>query len=119
MGIAVLGSGMGGNALVIDTGTTRILVDAGLSAKQLCLRMEARGIDPSSLNGIMLTHEHGDHVRGLDVILRKHRGPIFATALTREVVEDKLKGKADWRAFKRGQDFELGEMVVRVVAVVA
>ncbi len=115
--MAVLGSGSGGNALVIDTGTTRILVDAGLSAKQLCLRMEARGIDPSSLSGIMLTHEHGDHVRGLDVFLRKHRVPIFATALTREVVEDKLKGKADWRVFQRGQDFELGEMVVRAFSI--
>lgn len=117
MRMAVLGSGSGGNALVIDSGATRILVDAGLSAKQLCLRMEAKGIDPKSLNGVLLTHEHGDHVRGLDVFLRKHRVPIFATALTREVVEDKLKGAAEWRVFQRGQDFELGEMVVRAFAI--
>ena len=117
MRMAVLGSGSGGNAVVMDTGRTRILVDAGLSAKQLCLRLAAVGIDPASLDGILLSHEHGDHVRGLDVFLRKYRVPIFATALTREVVEDKLREKADWRIFQRGQEFALGELAVRAFAI--
>ncbi len=115
--MAVLGSGSGGNAVVIDAGGTRLLVDAGLSAKQLCLRLALLGIDPESLDGILLSHEHGDHVRGLDVFLRKHRVPIFATALTREVVEERVKGRVEWRVFQRGQEFAVGEMTVRAFAI--
>jgi phosphoribosyl 1,2-cyclic phosphodiesterase len=81
------------------------------------LRLGALGIEPGSLDGILLSHEHGDHVRGLDVFLRKHRVPIFATALTREVVEDKVKGRVEWRVFQRGQEFELGELSVRAFAI--
>lgn len=117
MRMAVLGSGSGGNALVLDTGETRLLVDAGLSAKQLCLRMEAVGIAPESLDGIFLSHEHGDHVRGLDVFLRNYQIPVFATALTREVVEDKLRGRIEWRVFQRGQEFEVGGVSVLAFAV--
>lgn len=115
--MAVLGSGSGGNAVVIDSGTSRLLIDAGLSAKQLCLRLAALGVEPGSLDGILLSHEHGDHVRGLDVFLRKHRVPVFATALTREVVEDKVRGTVEWRVFQRGQEFEVGEVQVRAFAI--
>ena len=95
--MAVLGSGSGGNAVVVTAGGTRLLLDAGLSAKQLRLRLEMVGVEPDSLDGILLSHEHGDHVRGLDVFLRKHRVPVFATALTREVVQDRLRGRVEWR----------------------
>lgn len=115
--MAVLGSGSGGNAVVVEAGGTRLLVDAGLSAKQLCLRMERVGVDPSSLDGILLSHEHGDHVRGLDVFLRKHRVPVFATALTREVVQDKLRGRVEWRVFQRGQIFPIGAVEVQAFAI--
>ena len=79
---AVLGSGSGGNSAVVECGGTRLMIDAGLSAKQLCLRLAMLGIDPASLDGILLTHEHGDHVRGLKVFLKKHPLPVFATAQT-------------------------------------
>jgi phosphoribosyl 1,2-cyclic phosphodiesterase len=115
--MAVLGSGSGGNAVVVTAGGTRLLLDAGLSAKQLCLRLEMVGVEPDSLDGILLSHEHGDHVRGLDVFLRKHRVPVFATALTREVVQDKLRGRVEWRVFQRGQVFPVGGMEVQAFAV--
>lgn len=115
--MVVLGSGSGGNAVVVEAGGTRLLVDAGLSAKQLCLRMESVGVEPASLDGILLSHEHGDHTRGLDVFLRKHRVPVFATAITREVVQDKLRDRVDWRVFQHGQVFPVGGMEVRAFAV--
>ena len=117
MRMAVLGSGSGGNAVVIEAGGSRLLVDAGLSAKQLCRRLEMLGVDPGSLDGILLSHEHGDHVRGLDVFLRKHRVPVFATALTREVVAEKLRDGAEWRVFQRGQNFAVGVMEVVAFSV--
>lgn len=117
MRMVVLGSGSGGNAVVIEAGGTRLLVDAGLSAKQLCLRMEMVGVEPGSLDGILLSHEHGDHVRGLDVFLRKYQTPVFATALTREVVVEKLRDRAEWRLFQHGQRFAVGTIEVMAFAV--
>ena len=69
MRFAVLGSGSGGNSTVVECDGKYLLVDAGLSAKQLGLRLESLGVSPERLTGILLTHEHGDHVRGLDVFL--------------------------------------------------
>lgn len=105
MRFAVLGSGSGGNATLVESGGKYLLVDAGLSAKQLCLRLEALGVTPDSLTGILLTHEHGDHVRGLDVFLRKHQVPVVASIMTGRVVQENLKEQAEWIAFEGGQSF--------------
>ena len=64
--MAVLGSGSGGNATLVQCGDTRILVDAGLSAKQIVLRMEMLGVSPDDLDAILVTHENSDHARGID-----------------------------------------------------
>ena len=118
LSISILGSGSSGNSAVVCLGDdTRILVDAGLSAKQLCLRLEARGIDPDSLSGIVLTHEHGDHVCGLDVFLRKRDIPIFATRDTSYLVAEKLKGTASWQIFESGSAFRVGDVMVESFSV--
>lgn len=106
MRYAVLGSGSGGNATLIESEGRRLLVDAGLSAKQLCLRLEKLGVEPGSLTGILLTHEHGDHIRGLDVFLRKHRVPVVASIMTGRVVQENLREPVDWIAFESGQKFQ-------------
>ena len=82
-----------------------LLVDAGLSAKQLNLRLAALGVDPAKLTGILLTHEHGDHVRGLDVFLRKCPVPVIASVMTGRVVQEGLRAPAKWIAFESGQKF--------------
>lgn len=116
MRFAVLGSGSGGNAAVIDTGTTRVLVDAGLSARQLVRRLEMMGISPSSLDGILLTHEHGDHVRGLRVLMKSLDVPIYATPMTREVVREQVEAPS-WKIFESGADFSIGGLAVESFAV--
>ncbi len=105
MRFAVLGSGSGGNSTIVECDGKYLLVDAGLSAKQLNLRLEALGVDPQKLTGILLTHEHGDHVRGLDVFLRKCRVPIVASVMTGRVVQENLNSQAEWVAFESGQKF--------------
>lgn len=110
--MAVLGSGSGGNATLVRCGETCILVDAGLSAKQLVLRMESLGVSPDELDGILVTHEHSDHARGIDVLLRKRDIPVFANAFTREALEYKMKSEIPWRVFRSGQNFQLGELNV-------
>lgn len=105
MRFAVLGSGSGGNSSIVECDGKYLLVDAGLSAKQLNLRLGALGVDPQKLTGILLTHEHGDHVRGLDVFLRNCQVPVVASVMTGRVVQENLKQQARWIAFESGQKF--------------
>ena len=111
--MAVLGSGSGGNATLVQCGDTRILVDAGLSAKQLVLRLEMLGVSPDDLDAILITHEHSDHARGIDVLLRKRSIPVYANAFTREALDYKMKSQIAWKVFRSGQDFEVGELSIR------
>lgn len=112
MRLAVLGSGSGGNATLLDTGQGLLLVDAGLSAKQLVLRMAQLGISPEELTGILLTHEHGDHVAGLEVFSRKFDVPVYVTALTRESLAHKVSSVRRWKLFTAGQTFEVAGVSV-------
>lgn len=106
MRFAVLGSGSGGNATVVEAGGRCLLIDAGLSAKQLTLRLAQLGLSKENLTGILITHEHGDHVRGLDVFLRNHKIPVLASTMTCRVVQENLRAPAQWVAFEAGQRFE-------------
>ena len=110
--MVVLGSGSLGNSVLVEAGETRVLVDAGLSAKQLTARMDLLGVDPDSLDAILLTHEHGDHARGLKVFLRKYPVPVYANLLTREVLADKTGPCVQWRVFENEEAFSVGEVEV-------
>jgi phosphoribosyl 1,2-cyclic phosphodiesterase len=82
MRITVLASGSKGNSSVIASDRTRILVDCGLSCRELTRRMAMTGEDPSTLDAIVITHEHIDHVAGLPVLARKLGIPVFFTEST-------------------------------------
>lgn len=110
--IAVLGSGSKGNAALVRCGGTHILVDAGLSARQLVVRMGMLGVVPEQLDAILISHEHSDHARGMDVLLRQLTIPVFANALTREALSHKMKSSIEWRIFHSGQAFSLGDITV-------
>lgn len=93
---------------MVSSGDTHVLVDAGLSAAQLRSRLEQRGLMVDQLAAILLTHEHQDHCRGLDVLLRKHAVPIYATRLTREALREQVKSAISWKLFTPGQRFSIG-----------
>ncbi len=86
--VVVLGSGSGGNAVVVESGSEgarrRILLDAGFSCREIELRMKLAGIDPRTIEALVLTHEHIDHCRGAERFARRHRLPVYATAGTLE-----------------------------------
>ena len=92
-------------------------MDAGLSAKQLRLRLEAIGVEPESLDGILLTHEHGDHTRGIDVFCRKVEVPVFCTARTRMVLRDLMKSEKVWKMIPSGGEFEIGDLQLKSFSV--
>ncbi len=80
--MTVLASGSRGNATVVAAGGTAVLVDAGLSCREILRRMAATGEDPCELDAILITHEHLDHVAGLSVLARKLKIPVFFTEAT-------------------------------------
>jgi phosphoribosyl 1,2-cyclic phosphodiesterase len=78
--LLVLASGSSGNATLVRAGGVSVLVDAGVSAQQLSRRLRALDAEPAEVAAVLLTHEHSDHVRGLEVFLRRHReAPVWAT----------------------------------------
>lgn len=79
MRFASLGSGSAGNALVVEAGTTQLLLDCGFTLKETTLRLARLGLDPHQLNGIVVTHEHDDHVGGVFRFAAKHGLRVWIT----------------------------------------
>ena len=97
----MLASGSRGNSAVVSSSRTRILVDAGLSCRELFKRMQQTGEDPCALDAILITHEHQDHVQGLSVAARKLGIPVYFTEAThrawlRWMNPRKRMSYADW-----------------------
>lgn len=82
MKVWVLGSGSGGNAVLVESDDTRVLVDAGFSARRLAERMRLCGVDPASVGALLLTHEHTDHVCGAVNAAKRWGWQVFGTAGT-------------------------------------
>ena len=72
-------SGSSGNALFVQYGGTRLLIDAGKSGKMIAEALDMIGGDPKTLDGILVTHEHSDHIAGVGVLARKYKLPVYAT----------------------------------------
>ena len=103
MKVTVLGSGSTGNAVLIATEKTRVLVDAGLSAKQILERIAAVGEDCGKLDAVLITHEHSDHAGGLRVLLKSVNCPVFISEATEDSYYGTRKGvsNGDSEAVKR------------------
>ena len=78
--VTILGSGSAGNCALVETAQTRLLIDGGLSARQIGARLAQCGVGPLEIDGILLTHEHGDHAGALRVWGKKYPTPSTATA---------------------------------------
>ena len=114
----MLGSGSAGNAALIATDHCRLLVDGGLSARQLVKRLELCGVKPEQLDGVLLTHEHGDHVCGLEVLCRKYHVPIYCNSLTAEAIRCGSLGQhRNWRIFRTGSEFSICDITVQTFPV--
>lgn len=107
----MLASGSSGNAALLATEKTRILVDAGLSLRELTRRMALVGEQPGSLDAVLVTHEHGDHVSGLATLARRHHVPVYLTWLTAPAI-DWGERRPAIEQFQAGSRFSVGDIEV-------
>lgn len=77
MRFSILASGSTGNSIIVETDRTKILIDAGLSGKQIEAQLKEVEVEPSSLDAILVTHEHADHIKGVGVLARRYRLPVY------------------------------------------
>ncbi|MBR1707388.1 MAG: MBL fold metallo-hydrolase [Clostridia bacterium] len=117
--ICPLASGSSGNCTLVTFGRTQILVDAGISATKMTNALKELGLSPCDLSGILITHEHIDHIRGIYVFSRKYGIPIYANMGTWTGI---LKRDADIPeqlrfAFETGMDFYIGNVNVMPFAI--
>ncbi len=120
--VTILGSGSAGNCALVESATARVLLDGGLSARQMRERLALCGVNPIEIDAILLTHEHSDHAGGLEVWCRQFGTPVYANAPTVEALrraasDSKSEAKIDWRVFTTGGDFEIKDIAVQTFSV--
>ena len=116
--VCVLASGSSGNSIYVASEKTRVLIDAGLSAKQVALRLDQIGVVPESINGICVSHEHGDHVAGIRVLQKRHGIPVYANSGTLNGIRRHPKShEIEARVFQTGSAFEIGDITIEPFSV--
>jgi phosphoribosyl 1,2-cyclic phosphodiesterase len=135
----ILGSGSSGNCAYVETESSRVLVDAGFSPRQIRQRLAMIGRTPENLSAILITHEHADHISGLFGLAEKLRIPIYCNRDTQEAIawafKERWNGKRDplfdgmektaadfiekleWRLFQTGDRFELNDLLVETFPI--
>lgn len=116
-GFCPLASGSKGNSLFFGTKTTRLLIDAGLSAKATEEKLSQIGVEISSIDAILISHEHIDHIRGLVTLASKNRLPIFANCDTAKAICEILGERPRFKIFSTGETFEFGDIEIHPFSV--
>ena len=104
----MLASGSAGNATLVSDGTCRVLIDAGLSYRELTRRLQPLDVDPAAVDAVFITHAHGDHTRGASLLSRRHGVPVHATAAIR--AEWGAVDIAVWRTLRPGRARTVGSL---------
>ncbi len=121
MELCSIASGSSGNCIYVGTDDTHIMIDAGISGKRIENGLNSIGLKTSELQGILITHEHSDHISGLGVVARRYGIPMYATPGTVEAIRRiPSVGKIDeslFRLIEAGEVFTIGDMRIEPVAI--
>jgi phosphoribosyl 1,2-cyclic phosphodiesterase len=100
-------SGSSGNAVFVECGGARLLVDAGVPARRVAAELDSLAVDPVSLCGVLVTHEHSDHISGVGALSRRFNVPVYAAERTWHAMAGRLGeiAQRNVRVFEPGQDF--------------
>ena len=110
-------SGSSGNSLFVESENTKLLVDAGVSSKKIETALTNLEIDPSSINGILITHEHSDHVQGLGTFAKKFNLPVYQKTLdAMPNQKDKISEK-NIKIIKNEEKFEIGDLKIKPFSI--
>jgi phosphoribosyl 1,2-cyclic phosphodiesterase len=112
MRVTVLGSGSNGNATLVEADGVRVLVDAGFSGRDIERRLAAIGVEAESISGIVITHEHVDHTRGMGILARRFGLPLYLTPVTRASCAKLLTGPEEVREYSSVQPFRIGPIEI-------
>ncbi|MBK9160045.1 MAG: MBL fold metallo-hydrolase [Nitrosomonadales bacterium] len=113
MRFASLGSGSEGNALLVGAGRTLVLLDCGFGLRDTTLRLARLGVSPEQLSGIVVTHEHGDHIGGVARLAHKFKLPVWLTHGTLRVQSKRLSGLSLLHEIDPHQSFAVGDVEVQ------
>lgn len=109
--VCAIASGSNGNCYYIGTDTEAIIIDAGLSSRQLQVRMQEAGINPQLIKGIIISHEHSDHARGARVLSKQLNTPVYMTKATYNATRKSIRPfAASW--FEADSNFSIGSFQI-------
>ena len=114
---ASLGSGSKGNALLVQSGRTRLLVDCGFGPRELVRRLARLGVVPEQLDAVLVTHEHSDHIAGLAALVRRVACPVHVTRGTCAALGARAPAAESVRTIRAGETFTIGDLSVAPYAV--
>lgn len=110
--ICVLASGSRGNCTLVDSGSARILIDAGLSGRRTAECLAELGLAVEEISAIVIGHEHSDHVRGLPALAGRRRIPVYLNRATADAASGHLPAAAEVKIFTNGQPWEIGDLSI-------
>lgn len=116
-GFCPLASGSKGNCIYIGTNQTKILIDAGISAKALQARLSEINVDLSDIDAILITHEHMDHIQGLKTLAYKKGIPILANQETAKGIVETFHDCPKFKIFSTGETFEFGDLEIHPFSI--
>lgn len=116
-GFCPLASGSKGNSIYFGTPHTKILIDAGIGPKILAKRLEEIGVGLDSIEAILITHEHTDHIQGVAALGCKMGIPIFANRETAKGIYSQLKECPKFKIFSTGESFEFGDLEIHPFSI--
>lgn len=117
MRFCVLGSGSKGNATFVESGQTRLLIDAGFSGKEIERRLAEIGVGAETLSAILITHEHGDHIKGAAILSRRFCLPVFVNVATLSAAGSVLDNLPQCHAFVTGEAFIFQDFQIHPYAI--
>jgi len=112
--ICTLASSSSGNCTIISQGNTHLLIDAGISLRRIKEGLRCVGLSVNDLAGILVTHEHSDHIKGMEMLIKYHKKPIYSSQGAGRGILAAVPGAAPYiNCFEIGSVFELGDITVR------
>lgn len=115
--LCMLASGSSGNAIYVSDGDTSILIDAGLSGREIERRLSTCGVKMQSLSGIVVSHEHADHIHGVGILARRHQLPVYISQPTLQAASTRLKTLPKSIHFECGAAFHLNTLLIHPFSV--